>query len=200
MPFGAGLALFSDDLVHFVLGERWRPAAGLIAAFGLTCAVGQVGFNWPIFQRALNDTRPLLIGSLVSVAGFVVVWLPLIIAFGLTGFAAGFAASIAVLLVLRGYYLRRLFRGFRILRQLARAVAPTVPAAALVLAARAVTPGGYDAVRTLALLIVYVAVAAAFTVLFERSLVRELVGYLRGRTTVSPVPAMVTPPGRPAGA
>ena len=68
MPFGAGLALFSDDLVHFVLGERWRPAAGLIAAFGLTCAIGQVGFNWPIFQRALNETRPLLVGSLASVA------------------------------------------------------------------------------------------------------------------------------------
>ena len=41
-------------------------------------------------------------------------------------------------LVLRGYYLRRLFRGFRILRQLARAVAPTIPAAALVLGVRGV--------------------------------------------------------------
>ena len=200
MPFGAGLALFSDDLVHFVLGERWRPAAGLIAAFGLTCAIGQVGFNWPIFQRALNETRPLLVGSLASVAVFLVVWLPLIIAFGLTGFAAGFAATTAFQLVLRGYYLRRLFRGFRILRQLARAVAPTIPAAALVLGVRVVAPAGHDLPRTLAILIAYVAAAVAFTVLFERSLVKELVGYLRGRTAVSPVPAMVTPPGRPAGA
>ena len=65
----------------------------------------------PIFQRALNETRPLLVGSLASVAVFLVVWLPLIIAFGLTGFAAGFAATTAFQLVLRGYYLRRLFRG-----------------------------------------------------------------------------------------
>jgi O-antigen/teichoic acid export membrane protein len=200
MPFGVGLALFSDDLVHFVLGERWRAAAGLIAAFGLTCAVGQVGFNWPIFQRALNDTRPLLIGSLISVAEALVVWLPLIIAFGLTGFAAGFATSIAVQLVLRGYYLRRLFYGFKILRQLARAMAPTIPAAALVLALRLVTPAGHDLPRTVAILVAYIIAAAAFTVLFERSLVREMVGYLRGRTAVSPVPTVVTPPGRPAGA
>ena len=65
---------------------------------------------------------------------------------------------------------------------------------------RVVAPAGHDLPRTLAMLTAYVVAAVAFTLLFERSLVKELVGYLRGRTAVSPVPAMVTPPGRPAGA
>jgi O-antigen/teichoic acid export membrane protein len=199
MPFGAGLALFAGDLVDFVIGDRWRPAVGLLAAFGLIVAFGQVGFNWPIFQRAVNDTRPMLVGSLIAVASLFVVWVPAVVAWGLTGYAAGFAISNAIQIVVRGYYLRRLFRHFKILRQIARAVAPTIPAAAIVLAVRLVAPGGRSLPRAIAELALYALAIAAFTALFERTLVRELVGYLRGRTVG--VRSVVTPAqGRPAGA
>ena len=71
-------------------------------------------------------------------------------------------------------------------RHLVRAVAPTVPAAAVVLALRAL-----DLERTAALAIgelaLYLSATAAATLLLERDLLREAMGYLRGRRT--PVPA-----------
>ena len=33
LPFGVGVALFASDLVHFGIGDRWRPGVGLIQAF-----------------------------------------------------------------------------------------------------------------------------------------------------------------------
>ena len=181
VPFGVGLALFSDDLVHFVLGERWRSAAGLIAAFGLTCALGQVAFNWTVFQRALNDTRPMFVSSIINVGVFLVVSIPLILTLGLAGYAAGFAAANTVQVAIRAYYMRRLFGGFSAITQLARAVAPTVPAAALILAWRVLDDTGYSAPVTAAEVAAYAAAVLAFTMVFERTLVREIVAYLSGR-------------------
>lgn len=181
VPFGVALALFSDDLVHFVLGERWDSAVGLLAAFGLTCALGQVAFNWTVFQRAANDTRPMFVSSVINIGVFAVVSVPVILEFGLTGYAIGFAAANTVQVAIRGYYMRRMFRGFSVLGQLVRAFAPTVPAAALILAWRAIDDTGYSAPITIAELATYAAAVVACTVLFERKLIRELIDYVRGR-------------------
>lgn len=181
VPIGVGLGLFSDDLVHFVLGERWRDAAGLLAAFGLTCALGQVAFNWTVFQRATNDTRPLFWSSVINIGVFAVVWVPLTLTLGLTGFAMGFAAANTVQVVIRGYYMRRMFRGFSVVTQMVRAFAPTVPAAALILGSRLVDGSGYSVPVTIAELAAYAVAVLAFTMLFERKLIREILEYVRGR-------------------
>ncbi|HEX8074303.1 MAG TPA: oligosaccharide flippase family protein [Thermoleophilaceae bacterium] len=189
LPFGVGLSLFADDLMHFVLGERWRPALGLLVAFGLTCALGQVAFNWAIFLRAVNDTRPIFISSLVNIAVFAAVSIPAMLALGVTGYAIGFATATGVQIVIRGYYMRRLFGDFSALRQLVRATVPTVPPAAVILALHALAPGGRTLPRALAEVAVYSLGVALCTWLFERSLVRELLGYLRGRRVPRPVAA-----------
>jgi O-antigen/teichoic acid export membrane protein len=102
MPFGVALALFADDLVSFVLGEQWRPAVGLLAAFGLTVALGHVAFNWQIFLRAVNNTRPIFVGAILDIVVFLGVAVPGMFAFGLAGYAAGFAATTFVQILLRG--------------------------------------------------------------------------------------------------
>jgi O-antigen/teichoic acid export membrane protein len=201
VPFGVGLALFSDDLVHFVLGERWRDAAGLLAAFGLTCALGQVAFNWTVFQRALNDTRPMFWSSVINIGVFAAVSVPLILELGLTGYALGFAAANTVQVAIRGFYMRRMFREFSVLRQLARAFAPTVPAAALILSFRLVDGSGYSAPVTIAELAAYAVAVLAFTMLLERKLIREILEYVRGRdgfAGMSRVPG--APPEQPSQA
>jgi PST family polysaccharide transporter len=177
LPFGVGLALFADDLVRFLFGESWSSATGLIAAIGLTAGLGQVAFNWGVFIRARGDTRPLLVGALGDLAVFLAVSLPAILLLGTTGWAIGVAAAMVVQLCVRWFYLRRLFARFNLLAQLARAAAPVVPGAALVLLARVAIPGDRPLGRAVAELAGYLIVTAALTLLFERALVREVIGY-----------------------
>lgn len=186
-PFGTALALFSSDLVTFVFGEDWRDAAPVIGAVGLIVGFRHVAFNWTVFMRATNDTRPMFIASLFSLGTFGLVVAPAVLAFGLTGYVVGFAASTAVQLLVRGYFLGRLFAGFRILRQLVRGVAPSVPAAGVILALRLIADGDRTLGRALAELALYVLVTVAFTYLFERRLVTEVIGYLRGSNDRSPL-------------
>jgi O-antigen/teichoic acid export membrane protein len=186
VPFGVAVALFAPDLVEFGIGEQWEPAVGLLQVFGLIAAADQLGFSWTAFFRARGDTRPIAIVVPIVLVAFLAAALPGLILWGLDGFAAGMAFMTVVSLVARSYFLTRLFPGFRMSRQLARAVAPTIPAVAAVLALRVL-----DLERTAALAIgefaVYLAATAAATLLLERDLLREAVNYLRGRRT--PVPA-----------
>jgi O-antigen/teichoic acid export membrane protein len=180
MSFGVGLALFAADLVHFVIGEEWEPALGLLVAFGVMAGVRQIAFNWHIFMRAVNNTRPLFVVSLGNLASALAITIPLMLAFGLTGYAIGMAAALLIQIAQRYWYLTRLFAGFNVLGHLARAMAPTAPAAAIVLAVRAL-PGGRPPVRAAAELVLYVVATAGFTWLLEREFLREIIGYLRGR-------------------
>jgi O-antigen/teichoic acid export membrane protein len=189
MPFAVGLALFAGDLAQFVLGQRWDYAVPLLIAFGLTCGLGQVAFNWSVFLRAVNNTRPLLVASILELAVFLLVAVPAMFTFGLAGYAAGFVAATTVQVAIRGLYMQRLFHGFAVLRQLARGVAPTVLPAAVILLTRVLAPGERTVARALAELVVFVLGAIVSTLLLERPLVTELAGYLRGR---GPQPATAT--------
>jgi O-antigen/teichoic acid export membrane protein len=181
MPFGFGTALFAPDLVHFVVGEKWHFAIIVIQAFGVVAAVDQLGFNWTAFLRALDQTRPLAVLGIFSVAAFFVVTVPLMIAFGLRGFAAGWLAWGAVTLVGRTYYLKQLFPRFSMTRHALRAMAPTGPAVGAVLLLRLVVGGHRTLPVVGAELAVFVLVAVAASVFIERALLREVVGYLRRR-------------------
>jgi O-antigen/teichoic acid export membrane protein len=190
VPFGVGLALFSSDLVTYVFGEQWRAAAGLMGAYGLIEAARQIGFNYSVFMRAVNDTKAILAVSLTTLPVFLAVGVPLVVALGLPGFAACFAVVTATQIVVRGVYLRRLFHGFGMTRHFARAIAPSVPAAAAVLLIRLVLPGGESLAGALGEVALYGVVTVAATWALERDLLREIRGYLRrGTGGATPVPA-----------
>ncbi|MEA2443252.1 MAG: hypothetical protein QOJ12_544 [Thermoleophilales bacterium] len=181
MPFGAGLALFAHDFVGPVFGHEWDSAAGLLAAIGLTCGFAQIAFNWQVFMRALNTTRPLFVGAVADLAVFALVSVPAILALGLTGYAIGIAAMTFVQIVVRWYFMRRLFGGFDIVRHVARAIAPTVPAVAVVLAMRLVEGDSHTPGLAIGEAAVYLVTAVAATLVLERELLSEAFGYLRGR-------------------
>jgi O-antigen/teichoic acid export membrane protein len=178
VPFGIGLTLFADDLVEFGLGSKWEPAVGLLQAFGILAAANHIGFNWTAYFRARAETRPIAVAGVVSMIVFLASVIPLTAAYELRGFAAGMAITAAANLAVRFYYLAKLFPALSIVAHAARAIAPTVPAVAAVLALRAV-----DGQRSLGValgeLVLYAAVTVAATVVFERELLREVLGYLR---------------------
>lgn len=180
IPFGVGVALFADDLVAYGIGDEWEPAIGLIQAFGLIAALNHIGFNWSAFYRARGDTRPLAVWAPITLLAFLAFALPGMIVWGLDGFAVGMALMALVSLAVRTVYLRRLFRGFRMLPHALRAVAPTVPAVAAVLAVRALVDSRSLGIA-LGELAIYLAVTVAATFWFERALLREAIGYLAGR-------------------
>jgi O-antigen/teichoic acid export membrane protein len=186
IPFGAGLALFAPDLVEFVLGAKWSEAEFLLQAFGLILGFRQVAFNWTVFMSAVGDTRPMAVNGGILMISFFAVTMPLMFVAGLEGYAIGMAVSVVVEICVRGYYLRRLFQGFRLTTHIARAIAPSIPAVAVVLGLRFAV----DAPRTLELALaefaLYVAVTVVATWVLERSLVAELTGYLRGRAAPRP--------------
>jgi lipopolysaccharide exporter len=180
IPFGVGVALFAGDLVQFGIGEHWAPAVGIISVFGLIAAVNHLAYNWDDYFRALGDTKPVAVWAWANLATTLVATLPLLLVFGLDGFAAGMVVNTLVSLVVRVRYLMRLFPGFEMLRHAARAVTPTVPAAAAVLIMRQLPMSDH---KTLAMALVelttFVVVTGVATAALERSLVREVVGYLR---------------------
>lgn len=179
MPFGLGVALFAPDIVHFGIGEKWGFAIVLMQAFGIVAAIDQLGFNWTAFLRALDRTRPLAVLGALSVGALLAIALPLLVLFGLRGFAAGWLAWGLINLAGRMYYLKRLFPDLAISRHAARAMAPAVIAVAVVLLERA----WVTLERTLGLAVgeaaLYVCVVIAASVLIERPLLREVTGYLR---------------------
>jgi len=83
-------------------------------------------------------------------------------------------------LTVRAVYLSRLFAGFRLLPHALRALAPTAPAIGLVVVLRLVESGERTALVAAGEVALYLAVTAGATLLFERRLVSEALGYLRG--------------------
>ena len=179
MPFGVGLALFAPDLVEFVYGDEWEPAVGLMQAFGLIAAFNHIGYNWTAFFRARGETGPIGVLGVLSMVTMLGITVPLLLADGLDGLALGMALSAAILIAGRVWYLSRLFPSFQILVHSARAVAPSVPAAGAVLLLRAATDLDRSPSLALAELALYLLVTVAATWAFERSLLREVTGYLR---------------------
>jgi O-antigen/teichoic acid export membrane protein len=180
VPFGVGVSLFCSDLIHFGLGERWRPAVVLLQVCGATAAINHVGFNWTAYFRALGRTRPIANETLAAAAVFLAVGIPLLLAFGLPGLAAGIAAQALAALVMRAYYLQRLFPGFHFLRHAGRAGLPTLPATAVVLLAHGLAPRGRTLGLAVAELAVYLIITVAATWYLESDLLREAAGVVRG--------------------
>jgi hypothetical protein len=101
--------------------------------------------------------------------------------------AAGFVAlwTLALGLAGRTYYLIRLFPGFAMLRHAARAIAPSVPAAAAVLGMRVLEQGPRTRAMAFVELGVYIVAPLLATYAFERPLLLEIAGYLRPRASTT---------------
>jgi polysaccharide transporter, PST family len=178
MPFGVGLALFSGDLVHFALGDQWEPGITLIAAYGVIAGVSHIGFNWDAFFRARGETRPIAVWGVACMVSFIAAAVPLVRAYELDGVAIAMGISALTGLTVRMLYLSKLFSPFQILKHAARSIVPTVPAVLVVLAARLVESGDRTLGLAVAEFTAYVTVTVLATVLFERALLREVLGYL----------------------
>jgi O-antigen/teichoic acid export membrane protein len=180
VPFGVGVTLFCSDLVHFGIGDEWKPAIVVLQVYGITAAVNHVGFNWNAYFQARADTRPIAVANVGSTIAFLIVGIPVMLELGLRGYAIALAVLTVAQLAFRAYYLQRLFRGFSFLAHMARAFLPTLPAAAAVLLVRLLEPVDRTLGLALAELGLYVAVTAVATWYFESGLVREAAGYVFG--------------------
>lgn len=189
LPFGIGVTLFAADLVHLGIGERWRPAIGLIEIFGVVAALNHVAYNWDAFLRARAQTRPIAVYGLVGAGGWLVLALPLLILDGLRGLGIGMGLLAFALVLTRVHYLRRLLPDLPIGRHVLRSVAPVLPGTAAVLVLRLAGATEHSVPAALGMFALYVALTAAATFALERELLAELLGYLRGR---SDAPAPIT--------
>lgn len=181
MPFGIGLAMFCGDLVHYVLGDKWQPAVTLLQFYGVIAAVGHIAYNWDAFMRATGRTRPIAVASVASMVTFLVLGLPLLFAYGLTGLAIGVALQMLANVICRAYYLRQLFNGFTYMAHAARAIFPTIPAAGAVFGMRALESGHRTFAMVVAEVAVYLLITAVATWYGERALLREVLSYVRRR-------------------
>lgn len=176
-PFGLGLSLFADDLVTFGLGARWTPAIGLLQVMGIVAAVHQIGSNWHAFYRALGDTRPIAVSAVAGIGAFIAAAVPLMASDGLTGLAWAFVLAEVVGLGTRIIYLRRLFPGRPLAAPLLRSLVPAVAAAALLALLRAALDVERTGAVALAELVGFALAVGACTLVCERALLREALGY-----------------------
>jgi O-antigen/teichoic acid export membrane protein len=188
VPAGVGVALFAGDIVHYVLGEKWRFAVPLLTVMAVSAALSQIAFNWAIYFQAIGRTRPIALHGIVYAAVFLGVGIPLLLEHGLAGYAAGALAAAVASLVIRFLFLTRLFPGFRMITHSLRAIVPTAPAVGAVLALRALGVSSAEPLGAVAQMVTFGIVVAAATYVVERSLLKEAVGYVR-RRAAAPGPA-----------
>jgi O-antigen/teichoic acid export membrane protein len=179
VPFAAGMALFAPELVRYGLGERWHFAVFLIQVLAINAAINQFGFNWGVYYRAVGRTRPLAVASVVMTVAVMGFTIPLLLSNGLHGFAIGMGLATIVGVLVRVYYLARMFPTFRVLTHGLRAIFPTLPAVAGVLAMRALFSPPQTLRWAAAECALFVVLVVAATLVSERSLLREFIGYVR---------------------
>jgi O-antigen/teichoic acid export membrane protein len=180
IPFGVGLSLFAPELIRYGLGERWHPAVALLEITGLAAALNHVGFNWDDYYRARSETRPIAVAAVIASAVTLAVGVPLIFIDNLQGLAIGLGAGAVASLILRAIYVRILFAELNLFAHGVGAILPVLPAVAAVFILRA-TLGTPDLGMALAQLVIYVGLAAGFSLYAARPLIAEVLSALRAR-------------------
>jgi PST family polysaccharide transporter len=182
-PLGAAAAVFAGDFVRYVLGEKWHFAIPLIITFGINAVLNQIGFNWSAFFRARGETKPIAVVSVFGMVASLGIAVPLLVVYHLTGLGIGLCSATALTVALRLWYLRRLFGQLPVFGHVSRGVGPTLPAVAAVMVVRLVRSPGHGAMWMVIEAVLYTFVAVAATCLWQGALLRESLGYLRGRRT-----------------
>ena len=184
VPCGVGVALFTPDLVRFWLGDRWIFAIPVIQAFGIAAAINQICSNWSVFFRARGETRPMAVEGLVMLIGVLALAIPLLVWEGVEGFALGMIGATAFAVVARVIYLTRIFPTLQIWAHTLRAAWPTVPALATVIGLRSLFPEMDEVLGgAIVQILAFATVVGLVTFLTERALIREIISYLRRRSS-----------------
>jgi O-antigen/teichoic acid export membrane protein len=178
-PVGVGVTLFAADLVHFALGNQWAYAIIVFQAVGLSCALGHVAFNWDDYIRARGETKPIAQYAWLGLLGWLLGPIPGLIIDGLHGYAIGLVGATLFHVGLRAYLLRGIFPAFTVIPHALRAIGPSLPALALVLAIRPLEGGPRTGLVAVAEIGVFLGTLAIGTWLAERTLLSEAVGYLK---------------------
>ncbi|MFZ0088450.1 MAG: oligosaccharide flippase family protein [Solirubrobacteraceae bacterium] len=187
LPFCAGFILFSPDLVHFVLGDKWRPAVALLQGLAGAAAIQQLGYNWFSFYRARGDSRRQAVEAVVMTVAFLGLAVPALLVWGVWGFIGGRLAGALLVLGVRRHYVRKLL-GVELVTLGIRGAAPIAAAAGLVLVVRGVAwSGARTWPQALAEVALFLAASVALTWTAERGLVRELIAQLRARRAPGPM-------------
>lgn len=187
LPLGAAVALFAQDLVNHVIGEKWTLAITVIQLFAVCAAINQVFFNWSAFLRALGTTRPLALSGVVILIAVLCLAVPGILLWGLDGYGWGMLGATVVGLGVRFFFMRRLFGGRVLLLNVLRAFLPTAFAVtALLLFRLAAGDGESSALHALGELVGFGTIVVALTLLIERDLMKELAGYMRPKEPMPP--------------
>jgi hypothetical protein len=152
----------------------------VLQIIALSAGFNQFGFNWAAFYKAQNNTRPIALTGIVMMVAVIGLTIPLSNADGVRGYAIGMAGATGILILMRAYYLAKLFPALGVVRHALRAIAPTVPAAAVVLALRGISSDPQPALAAIGLAALYLAIVILGTLYSERALLREVIGYLRG--------------------
>jgi O-antigen/teichoic acid export membrane protein len=181
VPFGVGMALFGSDLVRFVLGDGWSGAVPLLQLIGFATALDQVAYNWSAFVKCRGQTWPVAVTSAVKATVVIAAVIPLMDAFGAVGIGYAFVIGATVALIQRAVIMVRFFEGIRLLPHLIRAFAPTAAAAAIVLGLRVAYGTEQTVVAAIVMFTLYVVATVGATILFERPLLSEAIGYFTRR-------------------
>src|SRR3954469_14908653 len=142
LPFTCGVVLFAPDVVEFVLGSEWGPATVLLQGLAAAGLLQHLGFNWFAFYRAHGDPRPPALEALTGAFAFAVLAIGGLALWGDDGFVWGRIAAVAIALVVRWHYIRRLLPDARLVTLAAPAFVPLALAAAAALAVRLLFWGG----------------------------------------------------------
>jgi O-antigen/teichoic acid export membrane protein len=180
LPFTCGVVLFAPDLVEFVLGSEWGPATVLLQGLAAAGLLQHLGFNWFAFYRAHGDPRPPALEALTGAFAFAALALVGLAVWGTDGFVWGRIAAVAIALVVRWRYIRKLLPRARLVPLVLPALVPLLGAAAAVLAVRVVLWGGVRTLgQTIAEVLLFGGVYLAGAVWRERPLVFELLRAIR---------------------
>jgi O-antigen/teichoic acid export membrane protein len=180
MPFGVGLGLFTPELVHYVIGNKWDGAIRILQVTGIVAGINHIGFNWDDYFRARGETRPVAVATVAMTVATLGVGIPLLFTDGLTGLAIGLAVGGVVNLIVRSIYLARLFEGFRFVSHAARSMLPSLPGLVVVLLMR-LAHSGETVAWAIGEFLAFIAVTIVSTWLIERPLLKEAVGYVLSR-------------------
>ncbi len=179
LPFCAGFLLFAPDLVHFVLGAKWRPATLLLQGLAGVAVIQQLGYNWFSFYRARGDSRRQAVEAVVMTAAFLGLAIPGLLLWGTWGFIGGRLATALLVLALRRVYVRRLL-GVELLSLGVRGAAPIAGAVLAVLALRLlIWRGGRTLAQALVELALFLVLSGLLTWKLDRDLVGELLAQVR---------------------
>lgn len=174
VPVAAGLVVFAPQLLPAVYGDEWRSAVGVVQWFAVAVAIAHLGTNWWQYEIVAGDARPVAVNSLGAVVLFVLVQVPPTLIWGLDGLAVSMVAQAIGQLAVRTVYIRRRFGTWSPFALTLRSLLPVLPATAV---------GAFLTTQDVPLgieLIVFTVLLAVGTYLFEKALVREIAGYLRG--------------------